>query len=547
MRYLKGTIILGLLLVTGFGCAQFGKVVGKFLTSTTDDLNQASTQVRYTRNTYPPEIKTTEVSYFDDWTAGRNAVGINTFKREGAGMLKIDGTVTANGTPIPYVDNGAYGMFLDDLEPQKVEIKTTSGQEVSFLVEPIEEVKIKSVNGGSGEVDMSRDLVLEFEEPDHYANKNMRVLMLMDFMGTRSWMDVANFKAAEKVVIPAEAFKHMPGVRPNDGDSYLLVERYKVSPNINEGIGVAQILSLSWDAVPVTVTNRPKLIHGIGTTGEIEDEKGKVEYQVSKPNAFLGKPFSKGKKFALTSLSVRATKLKRERTETSTSSSTSYYGGNKVTTTTTRTTTYTKQFPTLPDVFWDNLINDMYEDVLATLNKNMGAEFIPMEEVINAPSFQKLPVIEDDITEVEVSKSYPGTRTLLPTSFGAIMSSISTTFASDRFDAKLINELGVDGLVAVTVDLEMPWDKDTLVPRMSFRITGAPNGYIYGPTVFAEGVIVGEGVDFDEAKEDSEIGIDLLNKIVQQENFIKAFDRALQELKAEEQRHGYEKIWAIQD
>lgn len=543
MRYIKGVALFGLIILFSFGCAQFGKVIGKFLTGTTDDLNEASTQVRYTRNTYPPEINTTEVGYFDDWIAGRNAVGINSFKREGAGMLKIDGTVTANGVEIPYVDNGAYGMFLDGLEPQTVEIKTNSGQEVSFYVEPIEEVNIKNVNGGSGELDLTKDLVLEFEEPTHYENKDMRLLLLTDFMGTRSWMDVANFKAVEKVVIPAEAFKHLPGVRPNEGESYLLVERYKVSPNINEGIGAAQVLSISWDAVPVTVTNRPQLIHGIDATGEIENDKGNIEYRAAKPNAFLGKPFSEGKKFALTSLTVRATKLKQQRSKTT--SSTSYYSNYKVTTTT--TTTQTRKFPTLPDIFWDNLIDGMYEGVVATLNKNMGAEFIPMDQVTAAPSFQKLEPIDDGITEVEVQKSYPGTKPLLPTTFGAIMSSVSTTFASDRIDAKLIDELGVDGLVAVTVDLEMPWEEFTLTPRMSFRITGAPNGYLYGPTVFAEGVITGQGVELDEAKENSEIGIDLLNQIVQQEQLIQAFDEALRELQATEQSHGYEKIWALQD
>ncbi len=543
MRYLKGIIFLGLIIGFGFGCMQVGKIVGKLLTSSTSDLNEASTQIRYIRNTYPPEVNTTEVSYFDDWQAGRNAVGINSFKRDGIGMLKIDGTVTANGSPIPYVDNGAYGMFLDDLEPQTVEIKTSSGQEVSFRVEPIEEVNITSVNGGSGEINLEEDLVLEFDEPANIENKNMRVMLLMKVMGARAWVDIANFQAAKKVTIPAEAFKHLPGVNPETGDSYLLVERYKVSPNQYDDIGVAQVLSLSWDAVPVTVSNKVKQVNGIRVQAESEDDDGVIKYTASKPNAFLGRPFSAGKTFALTSLTVRATKLKQSRTESS--SSTSYYGNYKVTTTT--TTTETRKFPTLPDVFWDNFLDDMHEDVLATLNQNLGAEFIPMETVLNAPSYQKLTPIDDKITEVEVSKSYANTKSLLPTTFGAIVASISSTFASDRPDARLIDELGVDGLVAITIDLEMPWDEFTLSPRMSFRITGAPNGYIHGPTVYAEGVIEGEGVELEEAKENSELGIDLVNQIVRQEALIQAFDQALKGLKAEEQKYGYEKIWAIQE
>ncbi|MEX0609314.1 MAG: hypothetical protein WD016_11610 [Balneolaceae bacterium] len=542
MRSLK--IIFSILLISGLsvGCVQFGKVVGKFLTSSTSDLNESSTQIRYVRNTYNPEVKTTEVSYFKDWNAGRNMVGLNSFKREGAGMLKIDGTVKSNGNEIPYIANGAYAEFVDDLSPQTIDIETVSGQQISFTVSPIEEVKIKSVNGGSGEIDLSKDLVLEFNEPAQSENPNMRAMLLMDFMGTRSFADIANFKAADKVVIPAEAFKHLPGLNPITGDSYLMIERYKVTPHTSGGIGAAQILSLSWDTVPVKVSNNVKQINGLPVKNTIEDENGTFTYNASKPNAFLGKPFSKGKKFALTSLTVRATKLQQSRSESS--SSTAYYSSYSVKTTT--TTTETRAFPKLPEVFWDNLLNSMYTDVTATLQNNFDIEFIPVEEVLKAPSYAKLKPIEDGITQVEVSKSYKGTKPLLPTTFSAIMGSISTTFASDRIDARLLNELGVDGLIAITIDLEMPWEEFSLSPRMSFRITGAPNGYLYGPTVFAEGVIHGNGIELDEVNQE-EVNIELLNQIVRKDALISAFDDALRALKAEESKHGYEQIWALQD
>lgn len=544
MRFIKGLLILILLFGFSFGCVQIGKIAGKFLTGSTSDLNEASTQIRFIRNTYPPETNTTEAKYFDDWAEGRNVVAVTSFKREGAGMLKIDGTVNANGSPLTYVANGSYGKFTDDLTPQTIEIETSTGQQISFTVAPIEEVKIKSINSGSAEVDLTKDLIIELEEPINAENNNMRAMLLMDVLGARGWVDIANFKAAEKIIIPAEAFQHLPGLQPVMGDSYLKVERYNVTPHTGGGIGAAQILSLSWDAVPVKVTNKVNQINGIQVDGTIEDENGTIDYIASKPNAFLGRPFAKGKKLALTSLTVRATKLTQNRTETKTSSSTSYYGSYSVRTTTTTVKSETRRFPELPEVFWDNLIDSMYDDILATLNKNMSAEFIPVESVIKSPSYARLTPIDDKITEVEVTKSYQGTKPLLPTTFGALIGSISTTFASDRIDARLIDELNVDGLVAITIDLEMPWEERSLSPRMSFRITGAPNGYIYGPTVFAEGVISGNGVVLDE---DTEITIDLLNNIVRQEVLIAAFDQALQKLQLEEKNHNYEQIWAVQD
>ncbi|MTI87819.1 MAG: hypothetical protein FH748_07615 [Balneolaceae bacterium] len=543
MYYLRNFLVALIIAGTAVSCVQVGKIVGKLLTSSTDDLNEASTQVRFIRNTYPPETNTTEAGYFENWAEGRNAVTVNSFKRNGIGMLKIDGKVSANGETLPYVDNGAYGKFLNDLTPQKIDIETTSGQSVSFEVAPIEAVSIKSINNGTNEIDLTKDLVIELDENENTQHKNMRVMLLMKMMGARGWVDVANFKAKEKVVIPAEAFRHLPGLNPEGGDSYLLIERYKIEPNIYENIGAAQVLSLSWDAKPVTVTNKVKQSNGLKVRGEIKDKKGTISYTATKPNAFLGRPFSQGKKFALTSLTIRATKLKQSRSKTSTS--TSYYSNYKVTTTTTRTET--RKFPTLPDIFWDRLTNKMYKDILGTLNKNLNAEFIAVETVVEAPSYQQLQPIDDKITEVAVSQSYKGTKSLLPTTLPAIMSSISSTFASDRIDARLLRELDVDALVAVTVDLEMPWDEFSLSPRMSFRITGAPNGYIYGPTVFAEGVISGNGIELDEAKEYSVLNIDLLNEIIRQDMLIRAFDTSLKELKTQEQKQAYEKIWALQD
>ena len=537
----KLLLLLGIALIS-YGCVQIGQLTAKLLTSSTSDLEEVSMQIRYIRNLWPRETKTFEVDYFEEWRAGRNALAVQSYKRDGVGLWKLDGTVTSNGTAVPYIDNGAHGKFIDDLQPQKINIQTSSGQQIDFTVGPIEPVEITSVNEGSDEIDLTKDLVLEFDEPASNQNKNMRLTMLMNIMGVQTWTPVVHFKAAEKVTIPAEAFKNMPGIKPNSGESYIMIERYRVEPTRHDGIGAAQVLSLSHDTRKVTVKNKVKLMSGIEAKGKIEDEDGTMNYTASKPNAFLGKPMNEAKKFALTSLTVRATQLKQKRTESS--SSTNYYGSYKVTTTTTRTET--RQFPKLPDIFWDNLIESTYRDVVATLQNNYNIELIPIEQVTSSPSYDELESIDDEITEVAVSKSYKNTKNLIPTTLAAIIGSASSTFASDRVDARLIEELGVDGLIAVTIDLEMPWEEFSLTPRMSFRISGAPNGYIYGPTIFAQGVIHGNGVELDEAKQKSEIGIDVLDKVVRRKQMIRAFDKSLKELKKVESQYAYDDIWTLQ-
>ncbi|MCF7805550.1 MAG: hypothetical protein K9N46_14050 [Candidatus Marinimicrobia bacterium] len=522
-------------------------MVSKMITQSTADLSNVSLQVRFIRNLYPPETGTTESGFLEgEWREGRNIIGVNVFKRSGIGMYKLDATMTANGDTLPYYSGGANGRFLDkdEVVPQHLVIETTSGQRAEFDVEPIEEVNIKSVNGGSGVVDLGDDLVLEFDVPAGVENRNMQVSLLMDVMGVRDWVDIVQFREKERVVIPASAFRHLPGLSPISGESYLRVERYKVSPAIhNAGVGAAQVLSLSWDAVPVEVAGKRDAVYGISVSDEMTSEKGTMEFDITKPNAFLGKPLSSGKKFALTSLSVRATKLKQSRTKTSSSSS--YYGSYKVTTTT--TTTKTRKFPTLPDEFWEGLVDDMYDDVVQTFQDNYNIELIPVEQVTATPSYQELETIDDGVTEVEVSKSYKNTKNLIPTTLGAIIGSVSSTFASDRVDARLIEELDVDGLIAVTLDLEMPWESFSLSPRLSFRVSGPPNGYKLGPTIYAQGVVWGNGVELDSAKAEATDPTDILNRVVRKDEIIRALDAGLKELEAKEQEFGYDKIWALQE
>ena len=137
-----------------------------------------------------------------------------------------------------------------------------------------------------------------------------------------------------------------------------------------------------------------------------------------------------------------------------------------------------------------------------------------------------------------------GTKNLIPTTLSAIVGNISTTFASDRVDSRLIKELGVDGLIAVTLDLEMDWD-GALSPRLSFRISGAPNGYIAGPTIYAQGVISGKGVDWDKARMDAKYVMQALPNTIRQKDLMNALNIALKKLDRLEKKHDYDKLWAL--
>lgn len=528
------------------GCASvLGNLAAKMLTGKTADLSQVSAIARFIRNTYPAETQTTEVKYSGAlWVPGSNVAAIQFLKREGIGMFSIDGTVSLNGEELPHIANGVYGKVLDDNEqPQTFEILTLTGQTASLTVVPTAPIAIKSINGSleGAEIDMTQDLVLELDNPAGSAGTPLRVALLADAVRTRAFYDLGIFSARDRLVIPAAAFRHSapPNAKFftfNKGANYLLVERFQASLSDDPALGAGQIIAQSWDTVPVTLSGDVDVIDRVEVQGEIAGEGGSMEYSMNVPNASYGRPFSSGQRFALASLSVRGTLRKEISTSWSTTS------GN-VTTTTTRTQTW--QFPQLSDAFWDQLLENMNKDITALLRRRYGIDIIPVEQVVAAPSYAALEAVKDENTQVEVERSYRGTKNLIPTSLSALAGNISSTFAADRPDSRLMHELGVDGLISVTLDLDVPTDTDkiTLRPVMSIRVTGPPNGYQIGPTVYAEGLASSpRGVSFSEAELQD---INALNRIVRKDDLMRALTQALDELEAKERELGYQAIWAL--
>ena len=532
------------------GCASVtkmtGDLVGSLMTKSTNDLNKAAIQVYFMRNVYPKSTGVVETEYFGKtWQENGNMVFVSLLNREGMGFLTVDGTVSIDGKPVPHIKNGFYGRWIDknDLSPKRVVIKTKSGQTAEFTVAPPKPIKIKSINGKAknAEVNVESDLVLEFENLDVNENEEFKISMINNIMGIKAFTDMGVFKLKEKVTIPAVMWENTgSGMSPKSGKNWLKVERFNVVATDVKGVGASQVIGMSLDTIPVTVTGKidenmfgTSSNYGLHINEDLSPEEGGMHIDITKPTAFLGRPMSSGKKFAVASFTVRATRLQQSRSSTSRS-------GNVIT-----TTTETRTFPKLPETYWENLVNNLYADFERTLNNNYNIELIPISDVLKAPSYHRLEPISDNVSVVEVEKSYKGTKNLIPTTLSAIVDNISTTFASDRVDAKLIQELGVDGLISATLDLEMDWSTFALSPRLSIRISGAPNGYIAGPTIYVQGVINGKGVAWDKARMDADYVMEALPNTIRQEALIKSLDTALKRMAEAEKGKGYEALWAI--
>ncbi|MEZ0371100.1 MAG: hypothetical protein ACAI44_18545, partial [Candidatus Sericytochromatia bacterium] len=493
------------------------------------------------------------------WQPGKNALQVIFFKNKGVGTYEIDGGLSYRDAgsqgelkPLPHIAFGAYAAVLEanDTKPKEIQVKTSSGQSFTFTVTPAPSVKLARINGKAegAEIDTSKDLVLELENPGNDPNSRLRVSLLTTVQGIKTFVDIGVFKPAARLVIPAAAFRN-PAITSSaagfvgfdPGPNFLRVERYQVrgSESLSQRpVAAFQNLGVSWSTLPVTLSGRAGDISRIELKGQTMGANQKpIRYQIAVPNAFYGRPFSAGKNFGVGSLQLEGTLY-----EQSTTSSEHYgYGYIAIT-----TTTITNQFPQLPDAYWDQLLQSVNGEFASLLKKQHGINLVPTEKLMQAKTYAELEDTPVENTYRFVQRSYKGSKYLLPHSVGAVLNNVSSTFASDKPLARLMKETGTDGLVTMALHLQVAADansKIVLIPVLNFQIYGPPNGYVVGPTTYATGQVAGTGVPYS-SKELADPAS--LNRIIQLKDLMAGFQKALADLEAKEKEAGYQAIWALQ-
>lgn len=537
--------------ITLSSCLQIGKMAASLMTEKTTSIKNAVLTLVYTNNLYTPATKTTSLDYVGDkWQEGKSALTLVLQKKKGVGLYEVLGDVSVNNTPLPYIGIGSYTKFMDELEnkTQTVNIKTKTGEETSISVEPPKPVKIVAINGNkeNPEIDLSSDIELEMEDfKELDKEERLKASLIMDVLGVREFVDMGIFKPAKKIKIPNAALKNLSvsasasGVAElKAGKNYFRIERYKLKKERIPTVAASQVISASWSTMPVTLKGNSIQNMGCKIEGMTKDKEGKDDFRYNfyKPNAFAGKPLIKAKKFALIALSVRGGLY---HSETNTSQSTA--GGI----TTTTTTTTTRQFPQLPDIFWEQLLNNTYKDIVKML-KELNIELIPVEKTLQAKEYSN---ISDEVYEKndyrEIVKTYKGTRNLMPSSFIKMVGDISSTIASDRPDVRLQNELGVDGLIGVSIDLliDRKSEQIKLIPNLSVKMVGGTNGYSVGPVIYTTGHISGKGLPFSQSEFSN---VNALNRITRKDEMMVLLKKSIKDLENQAKEKGYNDIWNLQ-
>lgn len=490
----------------------------------------------------------------DGWETCGSAVSVSFLDFEGVGLTNTDGEVKVNNVALETIGLGSYflGFPASKNATQNFEITSSNGNKVNVSLEPSIPLEIISVNGvpkgGDIVLDGTKDVTIELKGVEDDLDSEIFVELVVSAMSMK--VQTYLFKAPTKntIVVPKEAFKNyeqplLPIVKKNT----LIVGRVKNNLIRNTDAGIIQTVTNYSDFTPVLIEgdiSGGSLLgkalsndKNVKVAGKFETVEGEYKVNINKGNAYISPPVNRMKKIGIMSLAVRGN-LYRE--ETNTKESTNYYTEIKTTT----TTTIKKWFPELSDETWQKFANKLYDELALTLKTKHGVEVVGVEKVINTKAYNAFYPVSDTVTKSFVEKSAYGTKRLLTTNTIDYLSDLKMTFPNDFSNEKIMKELGLDGLIAVTVDLNFNYSSEGLDPIV--KITAfAPNVTYRTPGQYFEMDFTTKTKSVSAAGKYPngmpEIGI---YNLIKGDDFFNAFSLAIKGIeKGEKENPAYERIW----
>ena len=541
---------------------RIGKLAGDVLTAKTAELEVAVAKPIYYCGVFPMSVGTTAAKMMPENTVeGDYLVSVSFFKNEGAGLYKIKGDILLNGQPMEYVGVGSYLARSADPYPEnpKIEVKTETGDQASFVLSPVPAIKLLKVNGEETlpVLDVAEDLEIEIFNPAGAEKTRIKVSLLTDVMGVRTFNHFADFESGatgvRKIKIPKQALANpevagqMGAGNFNKGENLLLVERMFVTENDKLGpeqkkgqLHSAELMSVSCASMPVIVKGKAE--GGLNLSLKVTGNTGSAGFDFYKPNATTGIPLSQASSFGLTSFTLDGKTFKEE----SFSSSSTGYGVGGTTVTRTTVTTYTYEFPQLPDEYWDYIMETLYTRTTKLLKDKYKIGFVPVETVTGLPQYSTLFKSEEANTKYVIKKNYKNTLRSSPQSLSEILGAVSSNTTSNVPVVNMMKEINVDGLVSMSLKLTVGGNKDdkvVLSPELRISIIGRDENNNSKQGTYLNGVITAQGTPFnsDAIKKDK----NALVTACSIPQLMEALDKALAILKVKEAELGYDAIWSI--
>lgn len=488
------------------------------------------------------------------WETCGDGVSIFFLNYNGIGFTDTDGDVKLNGTKLEKAGMGSYfqGFSSDKRGTQRVEITSSSGDKINIDIAPAAPLEIISVNGvpkgGDIIIDGTKDVVIELKGGDADPNSEIFIEMIINAMSLKVPTHLYPSKAKNTIVVPKESFKNfenspLPIVKKNT----LSVTRVKHEMIYNTAAGVIQKTSTFSDFTPFLakgdiaggslIGNSFSKDKNTKASGKFKTVEGEYNVNIIKGNPYTHPPLDKMKNIGISSFVVRGN-LQKEKTTTSTK--TEYKLDYKVITTT--KTTIKKWFPNLTDETWQKFVDNLYDEFTARLHKK-GVNVVPVQNVLNTGAYKEMKPILDTVTKTFVEKGAYGTKRFLRTGAMDMLKDIKTTFAGDYMNERMMKELNLDGLIAVTIDLDFDLKSEGLNPvvkisAFSRNVTYRTQGMFFTMDFSTNAKSLKQAGKYTFGPEEA------IFKIIKGNELFNAFDLAIEALKkGEKENPAYHKIW----
>ncbi|PWG04604.1 hypothetical protein [Polaribacter aquimarinus] len=520
------------------------------------DLNDVALAVGYASSLIP-KSQLDFATKTPGWETCGDGVSVYFLNKTGIGLTDTDGEVKLNGAKLEKAGMGTYfqGFSADKRGTQIIEVTSSNGDKVLVNIEPAKPLEIISVNGvekgGDIIIDGTKDVVIELKGGDADPDSELFVEMIISAMSLKVQTHLYPSKAVNRIVIPKESFKNfenspLPIIKKNT----LSVTRVKNEMLYNTAAGVIQKTATFSDFVPFLakgdiaggslIGNSFSKDKNTKASGKFKTVEGEYNVNINKGNPYTHPPMDKMKNVGVSSFVVRGNLYKGK---TTTSTKTTY--GFQTKTITTTKTTIKKWFPKLTDDNWQAFVNNLYDQFKNKLI-GMGVNVVSVDDVLKTKAYAGMKPITDTVTATFIEKGAYGTKRLIKTGTIDYLKDIKTTFPADRTNEKIIQELNLDGLIAVTIDLDFDLESEGLNPVV--KITAfSPNVTYRMPGKYFEMNFSTKAKSLKEAgKYNSSVGgpEQAIFKIIKGEEFLNAFQLAIEVLKkGEKENSAYHKIW----
>lgn len=518
------------------------KGMGSAFTNTDNaDLGTTAISIFYQAHLHPQNIMNYPTK-IPGWETCGDAVFASFTNKNGMGLSSTDGEVTMNNSVIAASGMGTYfqGFSPTERGDKKIGIKSSNGDQINLTISPGAALSIISIDGKAKgeeiEFDGSKDIVVELENGNSDPNSKIHCQLICKIMGTPIIYDLYVSKATNKITIPKEAFRNFEGSpSPFSKNNTLIVNRITETLISNSDAGALRTISAYLDWAPVRITGDlvkgNLLTMGMDTTKSTQVKidmltSGEYNFKASKDGPYIAPPLKKMKKVAIGSFVVRG---KMEAVKSS-------QEGDWL-------VTRKKWFPKFSDQTWEELTERMYADFVKKLEGDFQLNLVDINTVVGSEAYKYIKPIADSASQSFIEFGAGGTQRILTTRFKDMLKDMGISFGSDFVSERLIQELGVDAVLAVTVDLNFNYDTEGLDPKITIVAFAPMVSYKTGAQYFT---ISGstDSKSLAEAKELRGKTSDVLYQMIKAEAFSSGFVDALKQLaKKEENYPVYDILW----